>query len=69
MRHLSAMAAAALWLGSCGGSLSYYEPADGDPDDTGIAEGDTANLGDITTLLDPSVVDEIKSGALVEVKS
>ena len=34
-----------------------------------IAEGDTANLGDITTLLDPSVVDEIKSGALVEVKS
>jgi acetyl-CoA synthetase len=25
-----------------------------------IAEGDTENLGDITTLLDPSVVDEIK---------
>lgn len=29
-----------------------------------VAEGDTANLGDITTLLDPSVVEEIKSGAL-----
>ncbi len=29
-----------------------------------IAEGDTANLGDITTLLDPTVVDEIKNGAL-----
>lgn len=29
-----------------------------------IAEGDTTNLGDITTLLDPTVVDEIKSGAL-----
>jgi acetyl-CoA synthetase len=29
-----------------------------------IAEGDTENLGDITTLLDPAVVDEIKAGAL-----
>jgi acetyl-CoA synthetase len=29
-----------------------------------VAEGDTTNLGDITTLLDPSVVDEIKNGAL-----
>ena len=29
-----------------------------------IAEGDTGNLGDVTTLLDPQVVDEIKAGAL-----
>jgi len=29
-----------------------------------VAEGDTSNLGDITTLLDPGVVDEIKNGAL-----
>jgi acetyl-CoA synthetase len=29
-----------------------------------IAEGDTTNLGDTTTLLDPAVVDEIKAGAL-----
>lgn len=29
-----------------------------------IAEGETENLGDITTLLDPGVVDEIKNGAL-----
>jgi len=29
-----------------------------------IAEGDTSNLGDTSTLLDPSVVDEIKDGAL-----
>jgi acetyl-CoA synthetase len=29
-----------------------------------VAEGDTSNLGDITTLLDPSVVEEIKNGAL-----
>jgi acetyl-CoA synthetase len=29
-----------------------------------IAEGDTENLGDTSTLLDPSVVDEIKAGAL-----
>jgi acetyl-CoA synthetase len=28
-----------------------------------IAEGETANLGDTTTLLDPSVVEDIKSGA------
>jgi len=29
-----------------------------------IAEGETANLGDTTTLLDPGVVDEIKDGKL-----
>ncbi|MBX2946663.1 MAG: acetate--CoA ligase [Cyclobacteriaceae bacterium] len=29
-----------------------------------VAEGDTTNLGDVTTLLDPAVVEEIKSGAL-----
>ncbi|WP_214072679.1 acetate--CoA ligase [Mucilaginibacter sp. dw_454] len=29
-----------------------------------IAEGDTSNLGDTSTLLDPGVVDEIKEGAL-----
>lgn len=29
-----------------------------------IAEGDTSNLGDTSTLLDPSVVDEIMAGAL-----
>lgn len=29
-----------------------------------IAEGDTTNLGDVSTLLDPLVVDEIKEGAL-----
>ncbi|MBO9640719.1 MAG: acetate--CoA ligase [Siphonobacter aquaeclarae] len=29
-----------------------------------IAEGDTSNLGDTSTLLDPGVVDEIKAGAL-----
>jgi acetyl-CoA synthetase len=29
-----------------------------------VAEGDTSNLGDISTLLDPLVVDEIKEGAL-----
>ncbi|SKB51309.1 acetyl-CoA synthetase [Parapedobacter luteus] len=28
-----------------------------------IAEGDTASLGDTTTLLDPGIVDEIKAGA------
>jgi acetyl-CoA synthetase len=28
-----------------------------------IAEGDTSNLGDTSTLLDPSIVDEIKAGA------
>ena len=30
-----------------------------------IAEGETQNLGDTSTLLDPSVVEEIKNGALV----
>ena len=29
-----------------------------------IAEGDTDNLGDISTLLDPAVVDEIKTGRI-----
>lgn len=29
-----------------------------------VAEGDTNNLGDTSTLLDPAVVDEIKAGAL-----
>jgi acetyl-CoA synthetase len=29
-----------------------------------VAEGDTSNLGDTTTLLDPNVVDEIKAGAI-----
>lgn len=29
-----------------------------------VAEGDTSNLGDISTLLDPAVVEEIKDGAL-----
>ncbi|MDA9563363.1 acetate--CoA ligase [Flavobacteriales bacterium] len=29
-----------------------------------VAEGDTSNLGDTSTLLDPSVVDSIKQGAL-----
>jgi len=29
-----------------------------------IAEGETANLGDTSTLLDPAVVDEIKSGKI-----
>jgi acetyl-CoA synthetase len=29
-----------------------------------IAEGDTTNLGDTTTLLDPAVVDEIKNNRL-----
>jgi acetyl-CoA synthetase len=29
-----------------------------------VAEGETSNLGDTTTLLDPAVVEEIKSGAI-----
>ncbi|MFM7217041.1 MAG: acetate--CoA ligase [Bacteroidota bacterium] len=29
-----------------------------------VAEGDTGNLGDTTTLLDPAVVEDIKAGAL-----
>ncbi len=29
-----------------------------------VAEGDTTNLGDTTTLLDPAIVDEIMAGAL-----
>ncbi len=33
-----------------------------------IAEGDTSNLGDTSTLLDPGVVDAIKQGALVAAK-
>lgn len=30
-----------------------------------VAEGDTSNLGDTSTLLDPSIVDEIKNGTSV----
>ncbi|GAB3898448.1 acetate--CoA ligase [Larkinella knui] len=33
-----------------------------------IAEGETGNLGDTSTLLDPAVVDDIKAGALIGVK-
>jgi len=33
-----------------------------------VAEGDTSNLGDTTTLLDPTVVDEIIAGALTKEK-
>ncbi|MBO9701472.1 MAG: acetate--CoA ligase [Sporocytophaga sp.] len=33
-----------------------------------ISEGDVSNLGDISTLLDPNVVEEIKKGALVPLK-
>jgi acetyl-CoA synthetase len=33
-----------------------------------VAEGDVANLGDTSTLLDPNVVEEIKAGALVPLK-
>lgn len=29
-----------------------------------IAEGETENLGDTSTLLDPAIVDEIKNGKL-----
>jgi acetyl-CoA synthetase len=29
-----------------------------------IAEGETDNLGDTSTLLDPSIVEEIKNGKL-----
>jgi len=29
-----------------------------------IAEGDMANLGDTSTLLDPAVVEEIKQGVV-----
>jgi acetyl-CoA synthetase len=29
-----------------------------------VAEGDTSNLGDISTLLDPAVVEEIVKGAV-----
>jgi acetyl-CoA synthetase len=29
-----------------------------------VAEGETSNLGDVTTLTDPGVVEEIKNGAL-----
>lgn len=34
-----------------------------------VAEGDVSSLGDTSTLLDPSVVDVIISGALVPLKS
>jgi acetyl-CoA synthetase len=30
-----------------------------------IAEGETSNLGDTSTLLDPGIVEEIKNGALI----
>ena len=30
-----------------------------------VAEGDVTNLGDVTTLLDPLVVEEIKNGAII----
>jgi acetyl-CoA synthetase len=30
-----------------------------------IAEGDTSNLGDTSTLLDPTIVEEIKNGAIL----
>ncbi len=30
-----------------------------------IAEGEMENLGDISTLVDPAVVEEIKSGRLI----
>ena len=33
-----------------------------------VAEGDVSSLGDTSTLLDPSVVDAIKEGALVPIK-
>lgn len=33
-----------------------------------VAEGDVSQLGDISTLLNPEVVEDIKSGALVELK-
>jgi acetyl-CoA synthetase len=29
-----------------------------------VAEGETANLGDVTTLLDPLVVEEIRKGVI-----
>ena len=29
-----------------------------------VAEGDTSNLGDTSTLLDPAVVEDIKAGAV-----
>ncbi|RME17202.1 MAG: acetyl-coenzyme A synthetase, partial [Bacteroidetes bacterium] len=32
-----------------------------------IAEGETSNLGDTTTILDPSVIEEIKQGNLKSV--
>ncbi len=34
-----------------------------------IAEGDVTNLGDTSTLLDPQVVEEIKTGAFLSVKN
>jgi acetyl-CoA synthetase len=33
-----------------------------------IAEGEFNNLGDTSTLLDPQIVEEIKSGALLSLK-
>ncbi|HEY8402045.1 MAG TPA: acetate--CoA ligase [Cytophagaceae bacterium] len=34
-----------------------------------VAEGDISNLGDTSTLLDPTVVDDIVAGAMVSIKS
>lgn len=34
-----------------------------------VAEGDVSNLGDTSTLLDPTVVEDIKAGALVAAKA
>ena len=34
-----------------------------------IAEGDVSKLGDVSTLLNPEIVEEVKAGALVELKS
>jgi len=33
-----------------------------------IAEGDVSKLGDVSTLLNPEIVEEVKAGALVELK-
>ncbi len=34
-----------------------------------IAEGDVSKLGDVSTLLNPEIVEEVKKGALVELKA
>ena len=40
-----------------------YASVSGILDANKVAEGDTSNLGDTSTLLDPDVVEEIKAGA------